>query len=275
MRSELSVEQQEAETLRLLGLSPLQARVYLLLFVSGRTTVKALSKYANIARSDVYRTMLALQELGLVKKILSVPTMFEALPAEYSLPYLFDNKLKNTVELGEKTCNLIDVLNRKRQSKMETDDLVLFPSTKILHSEIIKLIKHTTKTIDIAVNSFEVYKYVLNEFYEHIRQALERGVKMRVILPNFKKIELLPEHNAFLDLFEHEESSLKYCNSKQSSVISIFDHKTALIPLASNGCPYDSQVLVSNSSSLVTVVETCFESLWNDAKQSSNKKRLK
>ncbi len=247
------MEQQEAETLRLLGLSPLQARVYLLLFVSGRTTVKALSKYANIARSDVYRTMLALQELGLVKKILSVPTMFEALPAEYSLPYLFDNKLKNTVELGEKTCNLIDVL----------------------HSEIIKLIKHTTKTIDIAVNSFEVYKYVLNEFYEHIRQALERGVKMRVILPNFKKIELLPEHNAFLDLFEHEESSLKYCNSKQSSVISIFDHKTALIPLASNGCPYDSQVLVSNSSSLVTVVETCFESLWNDAKQSSNKKRLK
>lgn len=74
--------QKKEETLKLLGFSPIQARVYLTLIRSGRSSAKALSKYANVARPDIYRIMIDFQKLGIAQKTITTPIMFEATPIE-------------------------------------------------------------------------------------------------------------------------------------------------------------------------------------------------
>ena len=52
-----------------LGLSRLQARVYLVLLEVGETDVQSISDYAKLPRVDVDKALCALKEFGLVKVV--------------------------------------------------------------------------------------------------------------------------------------------------------------------------------------------------------------
>ena len=54
-----------------LGLTPVQARVYLALVESGPLRISAISKASDVARPDVYRILSNLEKIGLVEKITS------------------------------------------------------------------------------------------------------------------------------------------------------------------------------------------------------------
>ena len=62
--------------LRALGLSVLQARVYVFLLELGRVSAESISMQTRICQLDVEQTLFELQELGLVKKLASNP-LFE------------------------------------------------------------------------------------------------------------------------------------------------------------------------------------------------------
>ena len=53
----------EVQTLIDLGLTSLQARIYLALYQTGTSEAATISKVTKVARSDVYRTMYKLQQL--------------------------------------------------------------------------------------------------------------------------------------------------------------------------------------------------------------------
>jgi len=61
----------EVQTLIDLGLTDLQARVYLSLYQKGPSEALTISKVTKVARSDVYRTMEGLQRIGLIEKEIS------------------------------------------------------------------------------------------------------------------------------------------------------------------------------------------------------------
>jgi len=126
------LEQYERETLKLLGLSPLQSCLYLKLIEIGKATVKSLSKNSGTARADVYRTMSSLHQIGIVKKIIDSPAMFEALSPEQALSILLDIKINETKALAEKTSNLIQSLNNKAlvNTQIVESNIVLIPASK-------------------------------------------------------------------------------------------------------------------------------------------------
>jgi CRP-like cAMP-binding protein len=68
------------QTLTLLGLSFNQARVYIALAQSPMSNAQSISMVSKVAREHVYRTMNSLQKLGLVEKIITIPTKYKAIP---------------------------------------------------------------------------------------------------------------------------------------------------------------------------------------------------
>lgn len=60
-------EEDRIEFLEKLGLTVVQAKIYIANIDTGPATAKQISKVAKVAREDVYRVMPSLQTLGLTK----------------------------------------------------------------------------------------------------------------------------------------------------------------------------------------------------------------
>jgi len=94
-----------------LGLTLLQARVYLVLCKTGNATVKMISQATQIDRQDVYRIMPRLQELGLAEQIIATPTIYKATPIKQGCHFLFQKNVQKHFELQKKTLELIKKLD--------------------------------------------------------------------------------------------------------------------------------------------------------------------
>ena len=69
----LSIQQQKIETLMDLGLTLQESRVYCALVENGPSKVESLAKNSQTSRSDVYRTVKKLSNLGLIECKLTKP----------------------------------------------------------------------------------------------------------------------------------------------------------------------------------------------------------
>jgi sugar-specific transcriptional regulator TrmB len=88
------------KTLREIGLTLSQARVYLALVKLGtHSTVKTVSVFSKVARQDVYRTLTELRELSLVEMVIGNPALFRAIPLQEAVAILMERKNQRTREL--------------------------------------------------------------------------------------------------------------------------------------------------------------------------------
>ena len=75
-----------------LGLTRVQARIFLRVLKSGSTSFNEISSISGIARSEVYREMTKLENLGLVERSLGRPITITAIDIDQSLANLLKDK---------------------------------------------------------------------------------------------------------------------------------------------------------------------------------------
>ena len=90
-----------------LGLTLLQAKIFLVLTESQCLKANEISKFSNISRPDVYRNLMKLQKIGLIEKIISKPYKFKTIPVETALELLINRRVNKTKDLKIKTQILI------------------------------------------------------------------------------------------------------------------------------------------------------------------------
>lgn len=262
--------EEKEETLKGLGLSGIQARVYLTLIRSGRSSAKTLSKQSNVARPDIYRIMTHLQRLGIAQKIITTPVMFEATQIEQALSGLVENKVEEIEKVRKKTQSLIQELKHKQNHKKFGEDepnLFLIPATKMALHKRKELIENSKSSINV-ISSWKHYKVLLNSnFNELTRKAIDKGVKFRLIIEKPKKLKLPTEHHEALRILENNGSSLKFVEINPLNIISIYDNKEVLILMSEQVDSYDAPLLWSNNSSIVSMANSYFENLWGNAKE--------
>ncbi len=255
----------EEETLKLLGLSHIQAKVYLGLIRSGASSAKTLSKCTDVARPDIYRIMTNFQKLGIAQRTITNPVMFEATPIEQALNILIDYRIKETKNLQKKTQNLIQQLkpiqmqNPKNYPQSEPD-LFLMPATRLAIQKRKELIQNAHYSIDI-INTWKRYKFFL-EFNGLTKKMVKKGIKFRILVEMPEKMKLLPEHQEALKILKENSSSLRYIHTTPSAVVSIYDGKEVLLSMSENAGPHDSPLLWSNNNSIVSMANSYFEKLW-------------
>jgi sugar-specific transcriptional regulator TrmB len=267
------VEQEPEETLKHLGLSGIQARVYLTLIRSGRSSAKMLSKQSGVARPDIYRIMNYLQQLGIVQKIIANPVMFEATPIEHALSGLIDDKVEEIKSVKKKTQSLIRELKLKQNHKNINDsfepNIFLIPATKIALQKRKELIENAKYSINV-ISSWRHYKILLNSnFNELTKKAIDRGVKYRLVIET-PKSKLPAEHHEALKILGNNGSSLKFAETNPLNIISIYDNKEVLILMSEQTDTNNSPLLWSNNSSIVSIANCYFENLWKIAKDEPN-----
>lgn len=260
------------EALKCLGLSTIQARVYLTLVHHGRASANTLSKHSDVARSEIYRIMTQFQNLGIVQKIISTPIMFEATPIEQALLALVGNKAKELKKVKKQTKNLIQILGQKKLAQnnvLENEpSLFMIPPTKTALNKRIELIENSQSLIKGLI-PWKGYKFALDDytFREALKKAISRGVKFQLLIHNPQEVTFPPDHYKLMKIFEDNSCSIITKKLDNPVTVSIFDEKDVLIFSYKKTGPHGSPLLWSNDISIIKMANCYFDNQWKKAEQ--------
>jgi sugar-specific transcriptional regulator TrmB len=261
----LASSDEEIRTLARLGLTFCEARVYLTLARSGLATVKTISNLSNIAREEIYRIMPKLQKLSLVETTISHPTTFKPIPMKDAISSLMNQKLKEIRELRRETRKLVHKFreNTERpEPDFEENKFVLIPEKEALLSKLKNTVATTQETIDIICpqQAFPQGVIILGEDLE---KAMNRGVKVRLIVEKPENLDCWPE--IVQELKKNPSFTLRTITNHPKARLGIYDKKEVFI--ASNPTTYAmmSPALWSNNPSLLAIIHDNFEIMWRTA----------
>ncbi|MEM0488561.1 MAG: helix-turn-helix domain-containing protein [Candidatus Bathyarchaeia archaeon] len=258
-----------------LGLTCLQARVYLALARMEKATAKMISKDSQIDRAEVYRTLSGLHQLGLVEKVVNAPTFFRALPVQEALPMLLRRKGKEYNEIKEKTEDLLENLKRVHNEEktrwMDEGQFIIFPEKERSLHKFRKMVENAEISVDMILHGV-CFNYGMTEDAWLWKKAVEKGVKIRFIIykPENDKAVLRT-----VQFFKRKGSfNIRYCLSPPPATIAIFDGKEILVSTSPNPDPAKTSRLWSNNPGLVTIIQSYFELMWRKTEKIRNKKCL-
>jgi Fe2+ or Zn2+ uptake regulation protein len=250
--------EEEVQTLRGLGLTFLQAKVYLALVSLGNPTARETAKLSKIARQEVYRIVNELSEVGLVSRIVTTPTKFKPLPLSEGASLLIGRRCKKTYELQTKVRKLLEKRTNKKlghtnhEFKMVPEKAPWFRNYRRLE---------TIKTFDLLTSVKRFSSRLLYDKEEWVK-GLENGGKFRIVTEKPPPdSSLLPIVNA---LRKHLNFKFRCTSTKCQVVLAIVDQKEAHLALAPSkrvGPPY----LISNHPSFVHMAQNFFERCWREA----------
>jgi sugar-specific transcriptional regulator TrmB len=256
---------EDVKALTALGLTALQAKVYLALTKLGQVKIKTISKTTQVARQDLYRVMTELQKRCLAEKALATPLTFRAVPIHEAVPILLQQMHMEKTEAQNKALQLVerhkDKIKKPNTQEDETKFL-LIPEKQALSRRLNGSIEDAQKTIDIVCPR-KTCLQALFDLSPRLRKALERGVKIRWIIE--KPFDTDEAPTILASLSENSLFKLKSINHNNVKTFSIYDKKRIIVAANPEPNYVQSPALWTNASPLVEMAQHYFDVLWNKA----------
>jgi sugar-specific transcriptional regulator TrmB len=253
--------QREIQTLTRLGLTANQAKVYLTLAKSGLSDAETLSQESGVARPEIYRIMLTLERIGLIKVAISIPRKFKAISISEAVSTLINQRKKETIELETESKEVIAKFENKETEAFEKVDhqFILIPKKKANVRERLVLIQDTLNSIKVITSQNRIQSVPQN-IIEELSAALRRDVKIRLIMYKPNDSQEVTEN--IEKLTKTGDFEVRHVIGPPRIVLSIYDNKEALITTSAEGALAASPALWTNNSSLVMILQEYFDALW-------------
>jgi sugar-specific transcriptional regulator TrmB len=255
----------QVKTLEKLGLTPLQAKIYLTAVTLQKASVGRIAEKSEVARTDVYRIVPALEKLGLLKKIISTPTMYEATALKDGCALLLQRKKEEYTEAKLKAKELVEEFQKKtpkQASQIGTEGFSIINSKELLLERFSAADASTTKSLDI-ISDWSTVRFLLFtlESYDKLRA---RGVKVRIITEKptavDKKHKELSKQSG--DLFE-----IRYLDKTVPMGAAVYDGKVANLRVRTQQDNDLTPSLWSDNPAFVRVIMAYYETLWKQAQK--------
>ena len=258
----MSINNNALETITKLGLTLLEAKVYLALCKYEKLSAKQITKLTNIAQPDVYRVAKSLQEKGLVEKQIQKPSAYKAVPFEIGTTFLLERKKTEYKILQKKIKKLSSQysLHNNLPPKHESHFLMI-PKRENVVKRIAEAIERAEKKIDLSLTWKRFYKGMTSAFHESVEKAWERGVEFRIVLEIPHEKVAQEEATGFCR--KSPMCNIRFLPDRPKTVMGIYDGEEAFIVVHPKEGLFESPILWSNNPSLITAVQEYFNLLWN------------
>lgn len=246
--------------LQKLGLTELQAKVYLALATIENLRVDEIAKQSKVHRPDIYRLVKILEEKGLVERVIANPVRYRALPRDKAFDFLLQKRSKESADLFIKTRKI------SRNFKVKTNQLPVLNIPTIVVIPRSRVVERIESAIDNAIANIDLIlsrsQFESRMFYLASRyiKAWERGINMRIILDapktkqdDFRRLGLC---------MKSPLCELKFIPNAPHTSAEIFDNNEVYINEKVSRGLLDSSILFSNNPSLLNLTKTYFEKMW-------------
>jgi len=244
-----------------LGLTNSQAKVYLALAKLGEATAKEISTITQVARQEVYRVLVGLQKLGLVVRVVSVPSKFRAISTDDAFSILMEHRKKETSELEVTISEMLKKFksgNARLALEKEETKFSLFPEQATVRAEK-KTLENVQRSFDV-ITSWRNPHSVIFSSMEGITEALHKGVEIRVIIDKPNEEKLLS--NILKHLKKFPNFKIRYLPNAPKALISEYDKGEAWVGTCTNPGVKECPTLWTDNPCLLSILQDYFEMLW-------------
>ncbi len=246
-----------------LGLTLTQAKVYSALADCGIFKISEISKKANVVRPELYRTLSALEQLGLVEKIIQKPMAYKAIPMKNGVSILLERKREHYRRVRAEARILQD--KARRNSAINTNpksirQFILIPKGNAVN-RIVTAIQNAKESIAFVLSWKKFVQLVEENFSEALENAWIKNVKTRFIVerpPESKTAEQI-----LLHCEKHPSCEIKLISFFPNTNFILFDQKEFLMIIRPKDYFRKNTILWSNNPSLISLAKDDFEMLWS------------
>jgi sugar-specific transcriptional regulator TrmB len=261
------IPKKDVEILTSLGLSTLQAKVYLATCILEEADVQKISASIQVARQQIYPAVKELEEIGLIEKILDKSLKLTNIPITDAVYLLLKRKYQEKAEAEKKAIDLTKRYEHKTKTKTmkaeRENTFRLIPEKQALALRLKRSVDSAQKSIDIMLPK----KTCLQAFFNlatNFLNALERGVKIRCIVD--EQIVLNPLPSAIRKIVENNNFKLKVTSVPCMKSFGIYDKDTVIIGSRPRQNYARTSALWTNTTPLVSIVQQHFDTIWNETK---------
>ncbi len=257
------LEKKLLDALQDLGLTFLQARVYVALLALGSSTGRIVAKKAIIAQQDVYHILAELQEKGIVEKIITKPYKYRPTTLDNGLSILLKRRQERTDEITKIAGETSVFLNLYQKEAMENNySFVLVPEREPIEKMVDKIYNTAEKSIDF-INDCEEYLIGFEKHKTPRIEALKRGISIRVILGNGDNCKLPASFEEFVR--NNKSFQVRESGKIRSAKLIVKDRKEVLISTSIKRDTLRQPHLWSDNPVLVEILAEGFDSMWKQA----------
>ncbi len=257
-------ENEAVKALNSIGLTLVQAKVYLAIVKASPATILSIAKLSKVPRTDIYRITSELQEIGIVEKTLTVPAEFHALPIHDATDLLILRRKEEIAEIERIRKDLL--LNFKKKSanaiRDERHQFFLLRGRAIF-KRYQEQVKNACKTCDIVTTPGRFLRILTLSGDLH-KLKMNEGVVFRVITR--KPVDEKAFFRCIGNLAKHTRLQLKYTSDPIGTIASIYDNKAVLIGIHNEDAEGWLNVprIYTTNPVMVKITQNYFENLWNN-----------
>lgn len=246
-----------------IGLTKSQANLYLALVKIGNSDALTISQQTKTPRTETYRILDELEEIGLVEKHLDVPYLYEATPVRFAMESLLIRKYeeyqRNRDELIEFLANY-EKLERK-QDAIQPKITVSKGKEKLL--SILKSGMDNALSTASFVTPMKRWLHIFENCKDNITNSLERGVCYRGLLEIDARDK--QDFNNIPALQQRPNLELRIVKTISGKNFVVFDKREAAFNCSPGKSLNEAMTLWTNHPNLVAIFEDHYETLWRNA----------
>jgi sugar-specific transcriptional regulator TrmB len=247
-----------------LGLTHLQAETYLAVAELGEAPIKVIAKASNVARQNIYQTMLSLQELGLVEKILEVPIKYRAIPVKQAADMLFNNKTQEYLRLEAETEELEKRPGQNHIYPEDNHEFILIPEKEGHWRRVEQGVQSARKSVHtIMTYSDEAKTPEVKDLPKPFQDAIARGVNVKVISNQPMNAAIQRETSKGKMKGSYE---VRFSPTSIPVMFCAIDGKEVFLAIEPRRDPTTTGALWTTNPGLVTIVEDYFHRMWRRSK---------
>ena len=252
------------ERLSELGLTPLQAKIYLLLYKIGKTEVRKLGTMANIDRANMYKILDELARRGLVERIFEVPKSYRPIPMQEAINFLLEQKEDEYKRLVATSKELLkeETEFEKKPVLSNMDNMRIIPyGNKTVEKELESEWANIRRTAYLYLEevSFLEKKPTIASMW---KKAMNRGVKIRVITAGLHRKP--PDNIVVRSLKKYPNFEIKYISSPITCSFYCLDGKETGFTLKEKNSSERVKDLLIKREEVGELIQTYFEMLWGN-----------
>ncbi|MCW4002299.1 MAG: hypothetical protein NWE95_00070 [Candidatus Bathyarchaeota archaeon] len=259
----MNIKEQDVAIFHRLGLTPLEARIFIVSSRIGRQKIERIASLAGIDRSNAYNVIRKLQEIGLTTQILGKPNLYESLPVKEAVSILLKSKEDEFKSLEKEANNFFDSSNLETPTDVESCEFkIITKPKKAMEQRVINLLKEVNQSFDLIISEIVFTHLFINLAAEQL-DCVKRGIEYRIITERTAFDKFNKEIYPFTKCVNFQ---IRFLSNRPQVEVIITDRKTASLHLISNPIS-KMQLLKTNHRGCVEIFKNYFEKTWNESQE--------
>ena len=250
------------------GFTVNQAKVYLSIAQSGKTSVGRIAKTTTLHRQDIYKMLPKLEKMGLITKTIDKPFMIEAIPIDRALDsYITIEREKSNQRIAHLENNLKDLVSaiQTQPESKEEARFTLLTTDEAIRNKGRLIFKRTRREFLLVAIMEQISFPSLHYFHDYLQVIADNNAKIKLLVVTTEDEDTVkqtlekvtPTHGVF---------TAKYIEKNSCKNYQLIDGKEAWIATQQKTHSGYTCILWTNDQNIVDAYKEIFKKVWSNSK---------